>query len=308
MRYVIEPREWILFAKNFCSNSTSFVGPGSFHQKKFCLKNLSFFYSKMKKLLFCMLLMLTFGCQKNDENTLKVAASPVPHAEMLEHVSPMLKKEGINLKVIETDDYNIPNRALSEKEVDANFFQHVPFMDEQIATFGYKIKCFARIHLEPMAIYSKKHISLREIPIGGTIALPSDPTNEYRALSILEKEGLIQLQPGVALQATKVDIARNPKNLNFREIDAGMLPRTLRDVDAAAIPTNYALQAGLNPSKDALAVESDDSPYANILAIRIGDEDPKLDALKKVMLSDEMRKFIEKKYQGAIIPILSECK
>lgn len=262
----------------------------------------------MKKWL--LILVLAFGCQKKDDKTtLKVAASPVPHAQMLEFVKPKLKEQGIKLSIIETDDYNIPNRALSEKEVDANFFQHVPFMDEQINTFGYKIRCFARIHLEPMAIYSKKHISLKEIPIGGTIALPSDPTNEYRALSILEKEGLIQLRPGVTLQATKADISRNPKNLNFREIDSGMLPRTLRDVDAAAIPTNYALQAGLNPTKDALAVESSDSPYANIIAIRIGEQDvPKLDILKKAMLSEDMREFILKKYQGAIIPILQECQ
>lgn len=262
----------------------------------------------MRKVLLGLLLIIGVGCHKKDKDTLTIAASPVPHAEMLEHVKPELKRQGITLKVIETDDYNIPNRALSENEVDANFFQHVPFMNEQIKTFGYKIKCLARIHLEPMAIYSKKHISLREIPVGGTIALPNDPTNEYRALAILQNEGLIELRPGVTLQATKADISRNPKNLNFREIDSGMLPRTLRDVDAAAISTNYALQAGLNPSKDALAMEGDDSPYANIITIRIGDDDPKFDALKKAMLSNDMREFIEKKYQGAIIPILSDCQ
>lgn len=264
----------------------------------------------MRKWILVLVFAFAFGCTKKEEdkNTLKVAATPIPQAQMLKFVAPSLKDLGFDLKVVVVDDYNIPNRALSEKEVDANFFQHIPFMDEQIKQFGYKIQCYARIHLEPMAIYSKKIKSLKDLPIGGTIAVPNDPTNEYRALALLEKEGIIQLRPGVTLQATKADIVSNPKKINFREIDAAMLPRTLRDVDAAAIPTNYALQAGLNPSKDALAIESDDSPYANIIAIRDGDgKEPKLEALKKVMLTEKMRAFILKEYKGAIIPVLKEC-
>ncbi|NGX59266.1 MAG: Methionine-binding lipoprotein MetQ [Chlamydiae bacterium] len=263
----------------------------------------------MKK--WILVLVLAFGCAKKEEdkNTLKIAASPVPHAQILEFVKPILKDQGINLKIIEVDDYNIPNRSLAEKEVDANFFQHAPFMEQQIKAFGYKIQCYASIHLEPMAIYSEKLKSIDEIPNGGIIALPNDPTNEYRALAILQKKGLIKLREGATLQATKADIQSNPKNLKFQEIDAAMLPRTLRDVDAAAIPTNYALQGGLNPSRDALAMESVDSPYANILTIRDGDDkDPRLEALRKELLSDKMRAFILEKYQGAVIPVLTDCR
>lgn len=263
----------------------------------------------MKKGLLLLMLIFALGCsKKEDKNTLKVAATAVPHAEMLSFVKPDLEKQGINLKISVVDDYNIPNRLLSEKEVDANFFQHVPFMENQIKNFGYKIECYARIHLEPMALYSRKYKSLAEIPDGATISVPNDPSNEYRALSILVDHGLITLRPGANLQSTIADIESNPKKLKFREIDAALLPRTLNDVDVAAINTNWALQAGLNP-KDALAIESEDSPYANIIAIRIGDEkDPRLEQLRTAMLSDKMRAFILEKYKGAIIPVLKECQ
>lgn len=259
----------------------------------------------MKK--WVLLLLVLFACSKKDD-TLKVAATSVPHAEMLNFIKPDLEQQGVKLKIVVVDDYNIPNRLLSEKEVAANFFQHVPFMDEQIKNFGYKIECFARIHLEPMALYSRKYKSLSEIPDGATISVPNDPSNEYRALAILVKEGLITLRAGAGLQSTVADIQSNPKKLKFREIDAALLPRTLDDVAVAAINTNWALQAGLNPTKDALAIESDDSPYTNILTIRTGDEnDPRLQQLKQAMLSDKMRTFILEKYKGAIIPVLKEC-
>lgn len=255
-----------------------------------------------------LLLLVLFACTKKDD-TLKVAATSVPHAQMLNFIKPDLEQQGVKLKIVVVDDYNIPNRLLSEKEVVANFFQHVPFMEEQIKNFGYKIDCFARIHLEPMALYSRKYKSLDEIPDGATISVPNDPSNEYRALAILVKEGLITLRAGAGLQSTVADIQSNPKRLKFREIDAALLPRTLDDVAVAAINTNWALQAGLNPTKDALAIESDDSPYTNILTIRTGDEnDPRLEQLKKAMLSDKMRAFILKEYKGAIIPVLKECK
>ncbi len=259
----------------------------------------------MKK--WALLLLLLFACTKKDD-ALKVAATSVPHAQMLNFIKPDLEQQGVKLKIVVVDDYNIPNRLLSEKEVAANFFQHVPFMEEQIKNFGYKIECFARIHLEPMALYSRKYKSLGEIPDGATISVPNDPSNEYRALVILVKEGLITLRAGAGLQSTVADIQSNPKKLKFREIDAALLPRTLDDVAVAAINTNWALQAGLNPIKDALAIESDDSPYTNILSIRIGDEnDPRLQQLKQAMLSDKMRAFILEKYKGAIIPVLKEC-
>lgn len=263
----------------------------------------------MHKWLFILPLIFAVGCgKKEDKNTLKIAATPVPHAQMLNFIKPDLEKEGITLKIIEVDDYNIPDRSLSEKEIDANFFQHIPFMEDQIKNFGYKIQCYARIHLEPMALYSNKWKSLDDLPNGATISIPNDPSNEYRALSILVKHGLITLRRGSNLQATVADIQSNPKKLKFKEIDAALLPRTLSDVDVAAINTNFALQAGLNPTKDALAIESDDSPYANIIAIRIGDENqPHLELLKKAMLSDKMRTFILEKYKGAIIPVQKEC-
>jgi len=246
--------------------------------------------------------------KKTKKNTLKVAATPMPQASILEFVKPALEKQGIQLKIVEVDDYNIPNRALSEKEVDANFFQHIPFMDEQIQQFGYKIQCYAKIELEPMGIYSDKIKSLKNLKDGSTIAIPNDPTNEYRALALLEKEGLLQLHTAKKMQATVSDITSNPKHLRFRAIDAALVPRSLKDVDIAVINTNYAMQAGLHPT-EALALESKDSPYANIIAIRIGDEkDPKLEALKKVMLTDKVRTFILDTYRGAIIPILTECQ
>jgi D-methionine transport system substrate-binding protein len=257
-------------------------------------------------LILCLLLV---GChKKEDKATLKVAASPVPHAEMLAFVQPKLKEQGIDLKILQVEDYNLPNRLLSENEVGANFFQHFPFLREQVQQFGYKITCLAKIHLEPMAVYSQKVRSLEELPIGAVLAVPNDPTNEYRALKIFEDGGLIQLRKGIGLSATVADISMNPKNFTFREIDAAMLPRVLRDVHAAAIPTNFALEVGLNPSKNAIAVEGDDSPYVNLIAVRTGtEEDPHLVALKEAMLSEEMRSFILEKYQGAIIPILESC-
>ncbi len=265
--------------------------------------------SFVKRFLSLTLCLLLAACSKKEgSNTLKIAATPTPQAVILEYVKPKLEKEGVTLKIIQMNDYNLPNRALSEKEVDANFFQHIPFMDEQIKIFGYKIKCYARIEIEPMGLYSKKITSLKDLPEKATVAVPNDPTNEYRALALMEKEGIITLKPQAKLSATVASIATNPKNLVFLEVDAAMLPRSLPSVDLAAIPTNFALQAGLNPDKDALSLESKDSPYVNIIAIRDGTgDDPRLEKLRKVLLADDVRKFIEEKFEGAIIPILELC-
>jgi|SRR5579862_245940 len=247
-------------------------------------------------------LLLSFGCSK-PSNGLKVAATAVPHAQMLEFIKPDLKAQGIDLNIIVTDDYNMPNRALAQKEVDANFFQHVPFLDEQIRQFHYRIENFGAIEIEPMGIYSKKITSLSDLKNKAVIAVPNDPSNEARALLLLQDQGLITLDNPQNLHATVANIKSNPKQLKFIEVDAAMLPRSLPDVDAAVINTNYALEANMNPSTDALALESKDSPYANILAIRIGDENrPDLKALKEAMTSDKMRDFIEKTYKGAVLP------
>ncbi len=247
-------------------------------------------------------LLLLPGCSSKPKNVLKVAATPVPHAQMLEFVKPDLKEKGIDLIIITTDDYNMPNRALAEKDVDANFFQHIPFMELQIKEFNYPIQSDGKIEIEPMGIYSKKIKSINALQDKAVIAIPNDPSNEARALLLFQSRGIIKLDDPNNLNATILNIKDNPKQLKFIEIDAAMLPRTLQDVDAAAINTNYALEMHLNPTKDALILESKDSPYANILAIRIGDEN-RLDiqALKTAMTSDKMRKFIMDKYNGAVL-------
>jgi D-methionine transport system substrate-binding protein len=252
--------------------------------------------------LITALLTLLFGCSNSKEG-FKVAATPVPHAQMLEFIKPDLQAQGIDLTIVVTDDYNLPNRALADHEVDANFFQHIPFMEAQIKQFHYSIESLAKIELEPMGIYSKKIHSLSELTHHATIAIPNDPTNEARALHLLHSTGIIQLDDPNDLQATIFNITHNPKQIKFLEVDAAMLPRSLEDVDAAAINTNYALQANLSPLKDALALESKDSPYANIIAIRTGDEHrPEIIALKTSMTSDKMKAFILKTYKGAVIP------
>lgn len=260
----------------------------------------------MNKKLFVLaagLLGLLQSCSSPVKNGLKVAATPVPHAEMLHYIAPDLKAQGIDLIVITTEDYNMPNRALAEKEVDANFFQHIPFMNEQIQQFHYQIMSIGKIEIEPMGVYSQKIKSLSDLPDNATIAVPSDPSNEGRALLLLQAHGVIKLANPTSLLSTIQNISDNPKHIKFLEVDAAMLPRSLQDVDAAVINTNYALQANLNPMKDALALEGKDSPYANIIAVRDGDQnDPKIVALKAAMTSDKMRQFILTKFDGAVIP------
>jgi D-methionine transport system substrate-binding protein len=267
-------------------------------EKSFMIKHV------LRQLLPCAtVLLLTFTSCGKSKDSFKVAATPVPHAQMLEFVKPDLKEKGIDLDIIVTEDYNMPNRALADHEVDANFFQHIPFMEAQIQQFHYQIESIAKIEIEPMGIYSKKVTNLAQLPENAKIAIPNDPSNEARALLLLQAAGLIKLDNPNNLQATVVNIASNPRHFKLIEVDAAMLPRALEDVDAAAINTNYALEAGLSPKKDAIMLENKDSPYANIIAIRIGDENrPEIQALKEAMTSEKMRQFILKKYQGAVLP------
>lgn len=249
-------------------------------------------------------LLISLTSCTNSKKGFRVAATPVPHAQMLEFVKPELKAKGIDLVIVVTDDYNMPNRALANHEIDANFFQHIPFMEEQINQFHYSIESLAKIEIEPMGIYSKKIQSLSQLPENATIAIPNDPTNEARALRLLEENKVIQLNTKSDIQITVLNIVKNPKNIKFVEVDAAMLPRSLEDVDAAAINTNYALQAGLSPEADALALEGPNSPYVNIITIRTGDENqPEIEALKEAMTSEKMRKFILDTYQGAVVPV-----
>lgn len=246
--------------------------------------------------------LLLFSCSKQ-EKAFKVAATAVPHAEMLEQIQKDLADAGYPMKIVIIEDYQIPNRALADKEVDANFFQHIPFVMAQVKEFHYPIKTLAKIHIEPMGLYSKKVTRLDQLKEKAIIAIPNDPSNEARALSLLSQHHLITVDIPNNLHATILNIADNPKKIKFEEIDAAMLPRTLEDVDAAVIPTNFALQAGLSPLKDAIIREDSSSPYVNIIAVREGEENrPDLQALKRAMTSDKMRAFILEKYKGAIVP------
>lgn len=236
--------------------------------------------------------------------TLKVGATAVPHAEILEAAKPLLEKEGITLEIVEFNDYVQPNLALNDKELDANFFQHEPylknFMDEHKEV---KLKNAAGIHIEPMGVYSKKIKKLDELKDGATIAIPNDPTNGGRSLLLLEKAGIIKLKEGVGEKATVGDIAENKKNIKFQEVEAAQVPRTLDDVDAAVINSNFAMQVNLDPTKDAMFIEDSTSPYVNIIAVREGDENhPEIQALIKVLHSDEIKQFITEKYKGAVVP------
>lgn len=237
----------------------------------------------------------------NDKKVIKVGATPIPHAEILEQVKPILAKEGYTLEIVEFTDYVTPNTALAEGQLDANFFQHIPYLKKTNSEKNYNLDYTVKVHLEPMGVYSSKLKKLSDIKNGAEIAIPNDPTNAARALRVLESEGLIKVKAGDLV--TELDITDNPKALKIKELDAPQLPRALKDVDAAVINTNYALEAKLNPLKDALALESKDSPYANVLAVKKSDkEKPYIKALSKALNSPEIKKFIEDKYKGNIVP------
>lgn len=232
--------------------------------------------------------------------TLKVGVSPVPHAEILGAVKDKLAKEGVNVEIIEFTDYVQPNLALNDKNLDANYFQHKPYLDEFARSRNLKLVSAGAIHLEPMSVFSKKIKDLKDIPDGAHVAIPNDPTNGGRALLVLQSAGLIKLRDGAPITATPQDITENKKNLQFSELEAPQLPRSLEDADISVININFALEANLNP-KDAIFTESSDSPYANIVAVREGDENrPEIKKLIEALTSQESKDFIEKKYNGAI--------
>ncbi len=235
--------------------------------------------------------------------TLKVGASAVPHAELLEHVKPALAKEGVNLEIKVFTDYVLPNTQVAEKQLDANFFQHVPYLEQQNKDLNLKLVKVAGIHIEPFGVYSSKIKKLDELKDGAKVAIPNDPSNGGRALALLEKAGLIKLKDGVGINGTVKDIAENKKNLKITQQEAAMLPRVLGEVDIATINTNYALEAKLVPTKDALFIEQSDSPYVNIVVAREDNKDSEaLKKLVKALQTEDVKKFIADKYQGAVVP------
>ena len=240
--------------------------------------------------------------------TLKVAASPTTHAEILEQVKPILAEQGIDLVITEYGDYIVPNTAVDEGDEDANYFQHTPYLEQFNAENGTDLVSVGKIHYEPMGIYAGKTASLEELPDGATIAVPNDATNEARALQLLAAQGLIEIDPEAGLNATPNDITSNPKNLEFTELDAAMIPNTIEEFDLNVINSNYALQAGLNPAEDALASEDAASDaaqtYANIVAVKAGHEnDPAIVALVDALHSEEIQEFINTTYAGSVLPI-----
>ncbi|MBR1420154.1 MAG: MetQ/NlpA family ABC transporter substrate-binding protein [Selenomonadaceae bacterium] len=239
-----------------------------------------------------------------DLKQIKVGATPVPHAEMLEQIKDDLKNDGVALEIVEFNDYVQPNLALNDKELDANFFQHQPYLDDFVKEHQeLKLTSAGGIHIEPMGIYSKKIQKLEDLASGATVSIPNDPTNGGRALLLLEKAGLLKLKEGVGEKATPQDIVENSKNLQIQELEAAQVPRTLEDVDIAIINTNFAMQVNLVPTKDALFMEDSTSPYVNIVAVRQGDENrDEIKALMKELKSDKIKKFIEEKYKGEVVP------
>lgn len=265
----------------------------------------------MKKIIAIALTLLfalsLTACGKKAE-TLKVGASVTPHAEILKVAKDELAKEGITLEIVEFTDYVLPNTSLESGDLDANYFQHKPYLDTFNAEHGTNLVSVAAIHYEPFGIYAGKTASIEALQDGATISVPNDGSNEARALLVLEAQGLIKLKEGVGTTATVLDIAKNPKNLNIIEMEAAQLAISLQDVDLAVINGNYALQAGLNAATDALATEDANSAaaqeYANILAVKAGNEsDPRIAKLIAALESDAVRDYINNTYKGAVVPL-----
>lgn len=235
--------------------------------------------------------------------TLKLGVENGPHAEIAEHVKQILAKDGIDVKVVELSDYAQQNPALAAGDLDANSFQHQPYLDEQVKARGYKIAAVAKTIVFPMGVYSKKVKSLAELPQGAKLAVPNDPSNEGRALLLFQAQGVLKLRPGSGITPTPADIVENPKKLKIVEVDAAQVAHFLPDVAAAAVNTNYAIQGKLDPAKDAIARESADSPYVNVIAIRQADaQKPWVQKLVAAYHSDEVRRLIAAKWPGVVVP------
>lgn len=264
----------------------------------------------MKKIislsLFAVAALSFFSCNKKESaKVINVGATPEPHAELLNLVKEDLSKAGFTLNVIEFTDYVTPNEALESGQIDANYFQHLPYMESFNQEKNFHLVNAGGIHIEPIAIYSKKISNLNSIKQGATVAIPNDPTNEGRALLLLQSANLISLNAEAGITATPLDITENKLNLKFREIEAASLPRVLNDVDAAVINGNYAIPAGLSASKDGLFIEGADSPYVNVIAVKAGNEESEgIKALVSALKTQKVKDWISSKYpSGEVIAI-----
>ena len=258
---------------------------------------------KKSILIFVLVTFLFAGAVQADDHVLKVGATPVPHAEILEFIKDDLAAEGIELDIVEFTDYVTPNLALDDGSIDANYFQHIPYLNQFNSDRDLNLKSVIKVHIEPIALYSEEYTNLEEIPEGASIAVPNDPSNEGRALLLLHNKGIITLDDPTNLSATPIDIIENPKNLKFEELEAAQLPRVLPDVAAAVINTNYSLEADLNPLEDALIIEGSDSPYVNVVAVKAENVDSeKIKILRRVINSKKVKEFIIEEYEGAVVP------
>ncbi|MCR5125761.1 MAG: MetQ/NlpA family ABC transporter substrate-binding protein [Treponema sp.] len=239
------------------------------------------------------------------QSVLKVGATPEPHAEILNLVKDDLAAKGIELKVVEFTDYVTPNDAVESGDIDANYFQHIPYLESFNKEKGYHLVNAAGVHVEPFALYSKKIKKLADLKKKATVAIPNDPTNEGRALLLLQEAGLITLKKNAGITATPLDIASNPKKLKFKEIEAASLPRVLGDVDAAVINGNYAIPAGLSAKKDGLFVEGSSSPYVNVIAVKAGNENKEeIKALIDAVKSEKVKNFVSEKYPNGEVVVV----
>ncbi|SDG87698.1 MetQ/NlpA family ABC transporter substrate-binding protein [Propionivibrio dicarboxylicus] len=238
-----------------------------------------------------------------DDKPLKIGVTAGPHAQIFEFVKKIAEKDGLKLQIVEFSDYVQPNAALAAGDLDVNSYQHQPYLDNANKDRGYKLVSIGQTIIFPIGLYSKKFKTLEQIPSGARLALPNDPTNGGRVLLLLQAKGLIKLKPEAGLKATPLDVIENPKKLKFIELDAAQLPRALDDADVAAVNTNYAIQAGLVPSRDAIAMESLKSPYANVIVVRAADKDsPVLKKLLKAYQNDEVKQFIKKEFKDSVFP------
>ena len=244
------------------------------------------------------------GNNQRTETTLVIGATPVPHAELLNLIRDDMAAQGITMRVVEFTDFIQPNMALLAGDIDANFFQHTPYLETNAEWVERLIPVFG-VHIEPFGLYSTRHRGINDIPNGASIAIPNDPSNGGRALLLLQSFGLLTLRPDVGLRATPRDIINNPRNFRFRELEAAQLPRSLDDVDAATINGNFALQAGLSPQRDSLIIEGSESPYVNIVVTQRGrDQTPAIEALRRALLSDKVRDHIRTTWsEGNVVPV-----